>query len=816
VTIHRFVLCALAALFAAAPSYADEHLVPTPGGDLDGKTVVISPGHGRMFTNGAWRWQRPLLHDIREDIHTNEIMIEVVQRYLSGAGARIEFCRERSFQSADVADLDDAAATTTGTWTVSSNVRPFFGTGYRYARSQATETATATFTPDVPVAGRYPVYVRWTQGSDRARDALYRVHHTGGVTEVRLAQNTGGNHWRFLGDFHFTKGKVGRIVLSNKGSDTTKVVVVDGVRLGGGVGPSGLNRWREGAKAFLTHKGFASTRGEVTVRPAYATALAGGSVTSWRDDYRYVALHTNAGGGTGTSAFSFGNGRGGVGPAGYHTTNPTPLYLASDRLRDLIVNAIVDDVRALVDPTWRNRGGGTANFGELREARNMPSTLVELAFHDHAGDSARLRDPSFRHLAGRAIYKGILRSFVANPTVSPLAPSGLRLENLGGGKLRVTFDAVNDPLEPSAVPTGFKVYVSPNGFGFDGGRSTTQTSLVLDGLTPGETVYVKVSATNSGGEGLATRVGGALVAEPTKRALVVDGFDRLYGFTHDNGERRYTYDYCVEHVETLAMVLPAGAAIDYAENEAVGPGGIDLAGYEFVDWLLGREASATRTFDTSEQSAVDAYLAGGGKLLVTGTEIAWDLGAQSGGKAFLEGTLGATYVGDDANTRVARGAAGSRFAQLGPFDFGRGRYDVASPDVFGVAPGAEALFAYETAGVPTAGVGIAKRVIVLAFPLEAIADPAQRVALTRAALDFVEVDLSAPATTTTPPLTPSGGTGGGGTAPTTSTTAPGSTAPSGSSRRRSSGGCSLSLESAPGGWPACLLLCALLSLRRRF
>ena len=159
------------ALFSASVVLADEHLVPSEPGALSGKTVVLSPGHGRMLRNGAWAWQRPLLHEIREDIHTNEIMIEVVQRYLVGAGCRVESCRERSFQTAEKL-VDDPAAAASGTWTPSTNVNAFFGSGYRWARSSANESATLTFTPDLPRAGRYPVYVWFTQGSDRARDAV--------------------------------------------------------------------------------------------------------------------------------------------------------------------------------------------------------------------------------------------------------------------------------------------------------------------------------------------------------------------------------------------------------------------------------------------------------------------------------------------------------------------------------------------------------------------------------------------------------------------------------------------------------------------
>ena len=63
-----------------------------------------------MPDNGGWRFQRGVTHDMREDIHTNEIFIDYVQRYLANAGARVESCRERSFQIQEViVDETDAA-----------------------------------------------------------------------------------------------------------------------------------------------------------------------------------------------------------------------------------------------------------------------------------------------------------------------------------------------------------------------------------------------------------------------------------------------------------------------------------------------------------------------------------------------------------------------------------------------------------------------------------------------------------------------------------------------------------------------------------
>ena len=824
-------LCAsllLAALLSSAR--ADEHLVPNPQAPLSGKTVVFSPGHGYLLDGGTWRYQRGVLHQIREDIHTNEIFIEVVQRYLVNAGARVESVRERSFQTAEVT-VDDAApgCTLQGTWGGPSTSNPaFFGQGYRFASVSAQETATATFALAVPRAGRYPVYVWWTSGANRATDARYRVRHAGGESVVIVDQTRRGDHWSFLGEWYFAAGQ-GSVTVSNQGADPTRVVVADGVRAGGGVGPSGAPRWRESALAFLRAKGFTGGSEDVTIRPIYATWLAGGDVTRWRDDFIYFALHTNAANAaaTGLSTFSYTNGRSpafsgtSAGPAHYPTA-PSPLETASDAYRDLAQRTVLADVRALIEPSWADRGSLRMNFGELREARNMRALLIELGFHDAAADAARLRDARFRHVAGRAIYKAILRAFAPNAPVVPLPPDGLLLENLGGGRVRASWSAVQDRLEPTATPAGWKVYLSADGLGWDDGQPVSGTSLEVGGLAPGQRLFVKVAATNAGGEGLCSRVGGVRVGEPARHALLVDGFTRPYEHTEVNIAGRFSYDYAREHLDALVAALPADLPVDFAAAEAVARGALNLDLYGFVDWALGREGAEDRTFDPAEQSALRSYLQAGGTLLASGTELGWDLGARGGGTAFLEEAFGAAYLADDAGTALSRAAPGGPLAALaGTLDAGTGRYALVSPDTFATRGAGVTLLRWEAAQAPAAGVGLPGRALALGFPLEAVGDGAARGALLRESLAFLAPTLRAGAPPQQQPGGSNGGNTSGGVASTGSgsgTTAPGATpAPApGSGGGRSGGGCALVAGRGAGpGWGTLLglALCALLARR---
>ena len=65
---------------------------------------------------------------------------------------------------------------------------------------------TATWTLNVPSAGSYQLYARWTQHPNRATDAKYTVTHASGSTQVTVNQEAGGANWNLLGTFAFNAG----------------------------------------------------------------------------------------------------------------------------------------------------------------------------------------------------------------------------------------------------------------------------------------------------------------------------------------------------------------------------------------------------------------------------------------------------------------------------------------------------------------------------------------------------------------------------------------------------------------------------------
>jgi hypothetical protein len=330
--------------------------------------------------------------------------------------------------------------------------------------------------------------------------------------------------------------------------------------------------------------------------------------------------------------------------------------------------------------------------------------------------------------------------------------------------VRISWRAVQDPLEPSAAPTGFRVYLGGDGRGFDNGILVSGGGarfLDVGPLAPGESVYARVAAVNPGGESLPSRVVGARVpAAGAPVALIVNGFTRPFTHSYQNVEARFPDDLVAVHGQSFARATALG--FDGVEARAVESGRVALDGYALVDWFTGQESTRDETLSDAEQTLLAGYLAGRGALLLSGAEVGWDL-VQHGSaadQAFYRDWLRAAYLTDDAGTRAVDPAGGARYAALGRLDLHDGTgggYAVRFPDVIAAAgAGAGAALAYANgAGVAAVEVDQGYRVLYLGFPLEGVRDTAQRDALVAAASSFLVAQGTGGG---------GGPTGGGGTA----------------------------------------------------
>jgi len=754
-------------------------------GSLKGKTVYLSAGHGWNWTGSSWKTQRIVYQGFIEDHNNAEVVTQYLIPYLENAGATVIPVRERDWSAARViADNDQGAPvfTVVGDWPTSSGTG-YAGLTYRFATTvnSATPSAVATWTLNVPAAGRYAVYAWVYPSSNRSRDAHYTVHHAGGATLVTIDQLIYPQTWRYLGTFPFNAGAASVTLDNRSASPETRAVIADAIRLGGGQfdtlsglsllvptsdtplpapGAPPYKPWWETATFYWSQwMGLRPSEwpylNDVVARPIYARWNQRASGAASAEDAVYISWHTNGSTGAPDAAAR--------GTVSYvHNNDTYPRTPGSTELQAAVHNELIHDIHAGWDPAWKDRGQGQLNLGELRmlwdadyaHAR-IPGVLLEIAFHDNYEDALALKEPAFNQLAARAVYQGIVKYFEArdgtNLTLAPEPPTHLRVENTTPGTLRVAWQS--PPTDGVGLrgeaATGYRVYTSPDGFAWRDPTTTSGTETLLTGLGAGETVYVRVTATNAGGESLPTEVLGARVGDA--RLLLVNGFDKLNRFglvTEADPQMGENLRMWLDRMNSRAYVVhhgqavPTGYAWDSASNEAVAAGHVTLGAYDVVDWILGEESTVEDfSFNATERARVTAYVNAGNALMVSGSEFGWDLVGAGTDPSFMRTVLRADYVADDAATYTARPVAGGAFQGLSDLHFDApGEYDVDYPDVLAPFAGAQTALTYAAGVGGTAATQYAngcQRLLVLGFPFEALR-PAERGPAMAAALAYLD------------------------------------------------------------------------------
>ncbi len=119
-----------------------------------------------------------------------------------------------------------------GTWATGTSAPDKYGADYRWASTNPSSTAVASWFLNIPTQGTYEVYAWWSQGSNRTTQARYEIVHANGTTTVIQNQQLNGGRWVYLGRFSFPRGG-GRVNLRAT-APSGSVVIADAVRI---VGP---------------------------------------------------------------------------------------------------------------------------------------------------------------------------------------------------------------------------------------------------------------------------------------------------------------------------------------------------------------------------------------------------------------------------------------------------------------------------------------------------------------------------------------------------------------------------------------------------
>ncbi|HCF58242.1 MAG TPA: hypothetical protein DFS52_09655, partial [Myxococcales bacterium] len=722
------------------------HVRPVPrpapqlprGGALLGKRIAISAGHGWIDNgSGGWRTQRSRwdftgcgsCRGIIEDFFNAELVSDHIIPLLEGMGAEVVLVREpdHSLKAPVTVDDGDSGYSESGSWTAGSNPGGHGG-DYRANASGGEARFAASFSSPGPRR----VALRYVPGGNRTTGALVEVRHGGGSTLFDLNQQLNGLFWLDLGAFWFPTG-AGEIVLSNPGSG---YLIADAVKFGGGVwSTSNKPWWQMGAVSYVHWAGTSLTStSDVSIRPLYAEEIGADL---------FLSIHGNAAGtspstATGTSSYRYS-----CQMYSDHSRSDAAVNCddppGSRRALDLVHNGILRRVRADWDPNWKDRGRLVANFGELRNLDDTPGALIETGFFDNQAnpsgspppryaDNRSMHDPRWRDALAYGVAEGVAQFFDQNKGPPPGRPDGLRAVNNADGSLTIAWNAVSDA-------TAYRVFLLENPSSgreraFDAGQIVTGTELTVTNLTPRQVYAVRVAGVNANGEGLPSPAvtarfrGARNLPGRAAEALFVGGYDRRDAWVQvvDND-----LSYAVEHAQGLAGTRDL--FFDGALDRVVEDGTVDLADYQLVDFQAGKDSVEHESVSTAMQQLLSAFLGGGGKLLISGEEIAFDLGdrGSAGDLAFLQGTLKASFVADDADAFTIAGVAGGPFAGLSGIEFDNGTkgvYEVRYPDVLDAASGASKVMTYPDGR----GAAIASaNVVFFGLPLETIVPASARV-----------------------------------------------------------------------------------------
>lgn len=243
----------------------------------------------------------------------------------------------------------------------------------------------------------------------------------------------------------------------------------------------------------------------------------------------------------------------------------------------------------------------------------------------------------------------------------PFAPKSFAIKSNGPTSIQILF-------KPVESADGYLAYLSKDGVNYDAPVEITDSANILNELETNVLYYIKLKAYNESGTSAFSET---LVGQPTgtnPTILIVQGFDRLSA-----GNK---FDFVKYHAKAMHT---NGYSFETVTNEAVTDNLVNLESYQIADYVLGDESTVNESLSTTEQGLLKTFLMKGGKLFISGAELAWDLDKKGTVTDidFIHNFLKSKYV-NDAPSNVtgtyykAEPLSETVFSDLPPFDFDNG------------------------------------------------------------------------------------------------------------------------------------------------
>lgn len=365
--------------------------------------------------------------------------------------------------------------------------------------------------------------------------------------------------------------------------------------------------------------------------------------------------------------------------------------------------------------------------------------------------------------------------------------------DISDNRVNLNWLPVNDTLEPTAKPTKYIVYKRVGNGGFDNGRIAEKNTF-SEKIEKDKIYSYKITALNDGGESFPSEILSVYLSSQEKgRVLIVNCFDRVsapasyatkdttrggfsdyldhgvpylrdisyigsqyeyrreipwmdddspgFGASYADYETKViagnSFDYPYVHGKALATL---GYSFVSSSRDAVTAGLISPAKYQIVDFIMGKQLQSRMgrdimpvnytVFPKSLQQVIAEYAAMGGKIIVSGANIAtdiWDsIEMDKESKDFAEGILKYKWRTNFASKTGEVKAVQSPYNFKGKYSFfthpNEISYCVETPD--GLEPVGEnawTIFRYSdnniSAGVAYKGT---YSTVALGFPIESL------------------------------------------------------------------------------------------------
>lgn len=166
----------------------------------------------------------------------------------------------------------------------------------------------------------------------------------------------------------------------------------------------------------------------------------------------------------------------------------------------------------------------------------------------------------------------------------------------------------------------------------------------------------------------------------------------------------------------------------------------DIDAQSTVLFALGREANTTEALSQKEREWIEQHLADGGRVIVSGSEVAWDLQTHvNDGADYLDRVFGAAFIADSAKDTVAcmHGESDDGSDNTCAHFWSRGQMQIKWPDALTTTHGERCMrYGNDQYDACVYHDGA----MLVGFPLESIDNHAERTAVIRTLLERVGVE----------------------------------------------------------------------------